>query len=117
MKVTETLQALINLSAETKTYESVNHFRRPRDMYWRIYEILLKTDDEDRKQLVNSLDDMVGMMVGNSFDDGVVTGMKLASTMKEILNNTEVAYLDLLNNSEYPDSIMENARKIIHRFE
>ena len=117
MKVTETLQALINLSAETKPYESVHYFRKPRDLYYRMFEILQKTDNENRRQLVNSLDDMVGIMVGNSFDDGVVTGIKLASTMKEILNNAETTYLDILNNSQYPESIMKKAREVIHKFE
>ena len=117
MKVTETLKTLINMSSETKTYESVNNFRRPRELYCRLYEILSETENEDRKQHVTALDDMVGMMIGNSFDDGVVTGIELAETLKEILNNTQSAYLEILSSSEYAEEVMKNVREIIHNSE
>lgn len=117
MKATEALQALINLSSEKRPYENVNYIRRPREMYWRLHEILLNTENEERKQLVHSLDDMVCLMLGNSFDDGLVAGIELAATMKEILNNTEAVYLDILNSSQNSESVMKSAFDIIHKFD
>lgn len=95
MKQTELLRSLINLSSELKPYEYAVHTKKPNEIYLKIIDILMCTVSKKQKKLILALDEITGVRLTNAFDDGVIAGIELANSIKNIFDNPNEIYFDM----------------------
>lgn len=115
MKAAKLLISMIDTISEQRTYEMDN--TRANRLYQKICDILLNGATTEQQDLIFALDNMVGIMLSNMFDDGIIAGMELTKTMETIINEPEIVYQQIMDDTNPENADYKQAKALIHKYE
>ena len=115
MKPTQLLLSLINTISEQRTFEADN--TTASQLYRNICDILMDKITTEEQELIFALNDMVGIMLGKMFDDGIITGMELANTMQTVINEPESVYLEIMNDFSAKNYNYQETKALVKKYQ
>ena len=116
MKTTQLLRSLLGIPSSCDGNPEMTYNMKANELYGVLCEILLKTVTEEHKQLILALDDIIGILISNTFDSSVISGLKLANQLKTILNKPESVHNIIINNSNKTNTIYEDIYTVINKY-
>ena len=114
MKSTQLLLSLINTISEQRTFEADN--TTASQLYRNICDILMDKITTEQQELIFALNDMVGIMLGKMFDDGIITGMELNNTMQTVINEPETVYFGIMNDFSTNNFDYQKTKALIKKY-
>ena len=116
MKKAEVLEELIGMAVEFNSPESVRNNSMDSNLYGDLYDILIKRVGEEEKEVVLAIDNMVGTLLGNSFDDGFISGLEVANILKKITEEPQNIFREVLNNKKNNDIFYREIYELIEKY-
>ena len=71
----------------------------------------------EQQELIFALNDMVGIMLGKMFDDGIITGMELTNTMQTVINEPETVYLGIMNDFPTKNYDYQETKALVKKYQ
>lgn len=115
MKSTQLLLSLINTISEQRTFEADN--TTASRLYRNICDILMDKITTEEQELIFALNDMVGIMLGKMFDDGIITGIELTNTMQTVINEPETVYLGIMNDFSAKNYNYQETKTLVKKYQ
>ena len=112
----EILKDLINTACDNICFQNDGINNELNNLYGMLIDILEEKCDEEQKEILHAIDDVVSFMLCGCYGDGVVSGMELVSAVNEVMSSPSNAYKNILSSKSASDSPYSTAYKIADKY-
>ena len=112
----EMLKDLLSTACDNICFQNdgINH--ELNNLYGTLIDILEEKCDDEQKEILHAIDDVVSFLLCGYYDDGVVSGMEPVSAVNEVMSNPSNAYKNTLSSKSVSDSPYSTAYKIANKY-
>ena len=114
---TEVLRELINAAYDNICFENVGINKEIHNLYGVLIDIMEEMCTREQKEVLHAIDDMVSSMLCGYYDDGVVSGMELASAVRDLTSNPSNTYKEILTSKSVSDGPYTMACSIAEKYQ